>query len=172
LAQYTYLTGKAHWAKILGDPVPNFSRDGNEWTVDFTPDAEGIKTIKALGIGSKLKNKGDERGEFIQFKQRELRANGKKNDPITVVDAHNRPWDPDTKIGNDSTVEVKFNVVDYGKGKPQGVYLQALRVLDLVPYVRQEFAPLPEGSEYLKAFGGEAAEEFAEDVVEGDVLEG
>lgn len=172
MANYHYMTGKVFWAKLLGDPVPNYNRDGHEWTVDFSPDAEGLALIKSLGIGSKLKNKGDERGDFIQFKQRAVRANGKNNDPVTVVDARNQLWDPDTKIGNESFGEVKFNVVDYGKGKPQGVYLQALRVLEHKPYVRQEFSPLPEGSKYLENFGASSVEDFGDDVIEGDPLEG
>lgn len=150
MAVFHYMTGKIHWAKVLGDPVPNYNRDGNEWTFDFTPDKDGLALVKELKIDGKLKNKGDDRGEFIQFKQKEKQASGKPNFPVTVVDAHNRPWDPAVKIGNNSTAEVKFKVVDYGKGKPVGVYPQAIRVLELVPYVRQEFAPLPEDSEYLK----------------------
>ena len=101
-----------------------------------------------LGIKAKLKNKGDERKTFIQFKQKANRADGSPNRPITVVDARDRPWDPDVKIGNNSLVEVKFNVVPYKT--TVGVYPQAIRILELVPYVRQEFAPLPEDSEFVK----------------------
>lgn len=182
MANFNYVIGKTYWTKVLGDPVPNYNRDGNEWTFDFTPNEEGERLFKELGIEDKMKNKGDERGDFIQFRQREKQANGKANFPITVVDARNRPWDPkivDGKvtnpIGNGSTVEVKFKVVDYGKGKPKGVYPQALRVLDLAPYVRQEFAPLPEDNEYVQKFKddfNEPVEAEAADVVEDDPLEG
>lgn len=155
--------------KVLGDPVPNYNRDGNEWTMDFTPDAEGKKLLKELKIADKIKNKGDERGDFIQLKQKETQANGKANFPITVVDARNRPWDPNVKIGNGSTVEVKFKVVPY-PGKPTGVYPQAVRVLELIPYVRQEFAPLPEDNQYFQA--DEDVREDVLDAAEGDPLEG
>jgi hypothetical protein len=172
MANYNYMTGKAHWVKILGDPVPNYGRDGFEWTFDFVPDEQGMDLVKELKITDKLKDKSDERGKFLAFKQKATRANGKSNDPITVVDARNRPWDPDVKIGNGSTVEVKFNVVDYGKGKPTGVYVQAVRVLEHVPYVRQEFAPLPEDSPFLEGVADDV-EEIAEDVMpQGDPLEG
>lgn len=137
------------WAKVLGDPVPNYNRDGNEWTFDFVPDKESMKLIKGLNPGPKLKNKGDDRGDFIQFKQKAERADGTPNRPITVVDARNRLWNHDVKIGNGSKVEVKFNVVPYKT--TVGVYPQAIRVLELVEYVRQEFAPLPEDSEYVQA---------------------
>lgn len=171
MAQYHYMIGRINWAKLLGDPVPNYNRDGNEWTVDFSPDDDGIKLMEELGIDNKLKHKGDERGTFITFKQKELRANGKRNDPVVVCDARNRPWDPEVKIGNDSLGEAKFRVVEYGKGKPVGVYLQALRVLEHKPFVRQEFSPLPEDSKYLQNFS-EPVEDFGEDVDEGDPLEG
>lgn len=118
-------------------------------------DKAGVTLMKELGIGNKVKNKGDERGDFIQFKQKAIRADGTPNRPITVVDARNRPWDPKivngevtNKIGNKSLVEVKFNVVEYKT--TTGVYPQAIRILELVPYVRQEFAPLPEDSEFVK----------------------
>lgn len=150
-----YLNGKVFWAKILGDPVDNYQKDGKEWTMDFVPDKEGLATLKNLGLEKKIRNKDDERGDFIQLRQREYRANGKKNDPITVVDAKNRPWNRETKIGNGSDVEVKIDVADYGKGKPMGVYPRAVRVLDLVAYVRQEFAELPEDNKYV-----EKADEF------------
>lgn len=143
--------------------MANYNRDGFEWTFDFTPDAEGLATLKAQGLASKIKNKGDERGDFIQLKQKEKTVAGKLNDPITVCDAKNRLWNPDIKIGNGSTAEVKIDIVDYGKGKPTGVYPRAIRVLDLVQYVRQEFAPLPEDNEFVRK-----ADEF-NPVVDEDV---
>lgn len=168
--QFHYITGIGNWMKVLGDPVPNYGRDGNEWTFDFTPDKEGLALLKELKIDDKLKKKGDERGTFITFKQKETQANGKANFPITVVDARNRPWDPSVKIGNGSTVEVKFKVVDYGKGKPTGVYPQAIRVLDHKVYVRQEFAPLPEDNEFVQRL--EPDEQEVIPMQEGDPLEG
>jgi hypothetical protein len=150
LANITYLTGHAHWAKILGDPVPNFNKDGFEWTMDFSLNDETRAKMVELGLEAKIRNKDDDRGDFVQFKQKQFTSKGKRNDPPTVVDARNRPWDPNLKIGNGSLVEVKFDTVDYGKGKPKGVYLRGVRVLDHVPYVAQEFAPLPEDNEYFQ----------------------
>jgi hypothetical protein len=180
--KFNYITGKAYWTKVF-QLVDNYSRDGKEWTFDFTPDAEGMRVIQELGIEHKIKNKDDERGDFIQFRQREKRSSGEKNFPITVVDARNRLWDPkidDTgkvtnPIGNGSTVEVKFKVVDYGKDKAKtaryGVYVQAIRVLDLAPYVRQEFAPLPEENEYVQKLDEEFPPVEQEEVPqEQDVL--
>jgi hypothetical protein len=136
--------------KVLGPPVPNYARDGFEWTLDFTPDAEGLAKLKELKLDKKLKNKDDARGDFLALKQKEKTTKGKMNDPITVVDARNHIWDPNVKIGNGSLIEVKLDVVDYGKTMPTGLYVRAIRVLDLVPYVRQEFAPLPEDNEFVQ----------------------
>lgn len=157
MANIHYLTGTGHWMKVLGPPVPNYARDGFEWTLDFTPDEEGLAKIAELGLNKKLKNKSDERGDFLALKQKEKTVAGKLNDPITVVDARNRLWDPQivngkatNLIGNGSKIEVKLDVVDYGKAMPTGLYVRAIRVLDRVPYVRQEFAPLPEDNEYVQ----------------------
>lgn len=190
MANYMYLKGEILWAKVLGEPVQNYNKDGNEWTFDFVPDADSLKTMVENGLKDKIKGKGfntgrtgqyADRAPFVRFVQKELRADGKKNDPITVVDARNHLWDPDVKIGNESLVEVKANVVDYGKGKPTGLYSKAIRVLDHKPFVRQEFEPLPEDSEYVK--NCPTVEEFPEvndfmptegddAPVEGDPLDG
>jgi hypothetical protein len=180
LANFNYAVGTIRWAKVLGDPVPNYNRDGFEWTFDLVPNAEALALFRELGIDNKMKEKDGV--HFMRFTQKQQQANGRANFPITVVDARNRPWDPkivDGKvtnpIGNDSLVEVKFKKVAYGVGKPVGVYPQAIRVLEFKPYVRQEFAPLPEDSEYVQNF----ADDFAEPVeveqveaVEDDPLEG
>jgi hypothetical protein len=172
MANIHYLTGVGHWMKVLGDPVPNYARDGYEWTLDFTPDAESLDKVRELGLEKKLKNKGDDRGDFLALKQKEKTVKGKLNDPITVVDARNRLWDPDVKIGNKSKIEVKLDVVDYGKAMPTGLYVRAIRVLDLVPFVRQEFAPLPEESEYVQKLEEfpEVSEVMAEIAAEDDPL--
>jgi len=178
-----YLIGTGNWMKVLGDPVDNYNKDGKEWTLDFTPDAAAVAELRRLGVDHKLKNKGDERENFLTLKQRATKPDGTPARPITVVDARNHLWDPKidargevtNKIGNMSTVEVKLDVVDYGKGKVAqaryGLYPIAIRVLEHKPYVRQEFAPLPEDSKYYDNFN-EAVEDFGDGVVEGDPLEG
>lgn len=168
MAVFNYVVGKILWAKVLGDPVPNYNRDGFEWTFDFVPDADALKLFKELKIDNKMKEKDGVK--FLRFTQKQKQANGKDNFPITVVDARDRIWDPATKIGNDSTVEVKFKVVAYGPGKPTGVYPQAIRVLDHKPYVRQEFAPLPEDNEFVQRLVDDVEVEVAP--FEGDPLAG
>lgn len=161
--QTVVLRGKAMYAKILGDPVLNYSKDGKEWKMDLVIDKADIKELKSYGIGDRVKTK-DEYADgqpYISFKQREFRTvNGEDvpNDPIRVVDSKGNPWDQGKLIGNGSTLDVKFVVKDWGAGKKKGVYIRAVRVLDLVSFAREEFAPLDESDEFFSP-----AEEIAPD---------
>jgi hypothetical protein len=147
------IRGVAHWAKVLGEPVPNYQGDNREWTIDLTPDAAGQATLNQLGVGDRLKSKDDEREEFIQFRQREKRLDGSLNRRISVVDINGSPWPQDKLIGNGSVVDIRFDFRDYGKGKRPGLYPQAIRVLEYQPYVRQDFAPLGEDDPYAQKEG-------------------
>lgn len=147
--QTIYIRGTAYWAKILGDPVWNYGKDAKEWKMDLTLDAKGQKTLKDVGIADRIKDKDDERGKFISLRHRELRADGSPNFPIRVVDSENNKWNDSLLIGNGTPVDVKIEVRDYGKGKKHGVYIRAVRVLELKPYTAQEFAPIGEDDEYF-----------------------
>lgn len=142
------LRGKAYYAKVLGNPVDNYNRDGKEWTIELEPDDESMKTLKRLKLDDRV-TKGENKNRIL-FRQREKRPDGENNKPITVVDANNRPWDQSKLIGNESIVDLKVKVKDYGKGKKLGIYPQAIRVLEHVEYVRQEFAPLNEEDRFWK----------------------
>jgi hypothetical protein len=61
MAIFHYATGKVFWAKVLGEPVANYNRDGYEWTFEFTPDDEGEALFKQLGIADKIKEKDGRR---------------------------------------------------------------------------------------------------------------
>lgn len=168
--------GKASFAKILGAPVLNYSKDGKEWKMDLHIVDKGIlKEAKSLGISDKVKQKetylnGD---PHLTFKQSELRKDGTPNYPIKVVDAAGKPWPETTLIGNGSDVDVKFIVMDHGPGKNKGMYIRSVRVLKLVPYERREFDPIDENDEFFNE--AEAAEELAQqearDAVEPEVSE-
>ena len=118
--------------------------------LEITDDTK--KELKALGIDNKIKTKDNslDGRPFLTFRQRELRPNGEPNRPITVVDAAGNKWPEDELIGNGSTVDVKFTVVDYGKGKPKGMYISDVRVLDLVPYNKTAFEPLDKNDEFYE----------------------
>lgn len=125
----------------------------------MTPNKEGRTLLRKLGIADRLREpkEGDSREEsFISFRQKEFRADGTPADTIRVVNAENEAWGKDL-IGNGSEVDVKFAVKDYGKGKKKGVYIRAIRVLNLVPYVVQDFAPLTSDDEYFAGEEDDAA---------------
>lgn len=145
--------GKASFAKILGEPILNYNKDGKEWKMDLElTDRTSVKEAKDLGIGDRVKQKENylEGAPFMTFKQAELRRDGTPNQAITVVDPLGKPWNQNTLIGNGSDVDVKFVVMDHGPGKKHGVYIRGVRVLNLVPYERQEFEPISEDDEFYK----------------------
>ena len=155
--EISYIRGKLFWAKVLGDPVPNYNKDGNEWVFDLALDADGVKQAKGLKKLT-IKDKDDDRGQFLTFKQKELRANGEPNQPIRIMDAAGKDWDPNEKIGNGTVADVKFEIRDYGVGKYPGIYPRAIRILDHVAYKTEEFAPLSSDDKFFaKAQEAEAA---------------
>ncbi len=146
-----FVSGKISWAKVLGDPVPNYNKDGREWTFELTLNEAGIQTILQQGLADRIKGKGynigtkgqhKDREPFLQFKKPELNREGKPNQPIRIYDEDQNAWDPmlnekgqpTNLIGNDSGVDVKLDVRDYGPGKKKGVYPAAIRVTDHIPY--------------------------------------
>jgi len=131
------IRGKTWFAKILGEPVPNYNKDGKEWTVDVILSKSAVKELKAFKLGSKIKSIDKEDSEFngqpfIRFKQKAARADGTPNRPMKVVDITGKDWDQETLIGNGSDIDVTFDIVDYGQVK--GIYVRVIRVLKLVPY--------------------------------------
>lgn len=152
--------GKLQYAKVLGEPIDNYAKDGKEWKFDFVPnDQEGAtKELKALGVGDRLRSKEKADGEAmydglkcLSFKHRATKADGSPNDPIKVRTATGKPWpDDEILLGNDTVADVTFVVIDNGKGRFKGVYPRSIRVLDLVPYTKQGETPLDESDEYYE----------------------
>lgn len=155
--------GKAFWTK-LNHPVPNYNKDGLEWTLDVSLDKEASKELAGYGLGSKIKNKGDERGDFITFKRASVKRSGPKkgeeNKPITVVSPDGKtPWPSAVHIGNGSIVKVKFtlNETTNLRTKEKGMRADPLAIQvyehsEYTPPERQEFdgnpdAPLPKEAE-------------------------
>lgn len=150
--EIVYLRGKAYWFKALGDPVDNYNKDGKEWIFDLSLDDDGVKQVKSIKVQGKtafnLKDKDDERGQFVTLKQRAERRDGTPNKPIRVMDANGREWNQNKKLGNGSDIDVKIEVIDFGKGMFAGVYPRAVRVLNPIEYQSQEFEPLSEDDEF------------------------
>lgn len=164
------IRGELNWAKLVGPARPytgNPKYDkGPYWSVDLTPDAEGRAALAALGLdkgGKKGTGKFRTPGEndprketFLTLTVLETKKDGTKNAPPKVVDAANQKWDG-SLIGNGSIGDVKVKYVDYGDPDTAGLYFQALRVLDHVPYESSDFEELDEEDEYFA--GGAAAKD-------------
>jgi hypothetical protein len=145
---FHYMRGEAWFAKVLGDPVWNYERNGKEWTLEMKPDEDGLALLEELEVADRI-NKGPDKDRIL-FRQREFQANGKKNRPITVTDAEDHLWPQDVLIGNKSIIDFKFKYVDNGKGRKASLFPQGIRVLEHIPYVRQEFAPLNEEDKFFR----------------------
>lgn len=171
-----YLRGRIFWAKIFGSPRPNYDGDAREWTFEFEPNKNSVEILAEHGLDDRLRDRADKKGyegrdPFIILKRNEFKVDGSPNEHIRVVDATNESWDEKANglIGNGSEVDVKVTIVDYGPRKKDGIYPVAIRVLDLVPYQRQEFEPLDEDDKYYKAAKSKR-DTFAEDfgLADGD----
>lgn len=166
------LRGKLMYAKVLGDPILNYDKDGKEWKFDFIPNETKAvaKELAGYGIRDRLRSKttkaGDEvhdGAEFMSFRQKEFTVAGKANDPIAVVDILGKEWDSEKLLGNGTVADVRFAVVDFGPTKKKGIYPRKIRILDHVPYEGgNAIEPVSEEDEYFAKFAeAQKAEEAA-----------
>lgn len=117
------IDGEIYWCK-MDKPQPKFRKqDGNEWSIECANiDLETKKKLKEAGVLGRVKNKMDEREDFIHFSiseyQRPFQINpltgekllwdfddggldvalekgfeAKANDAPKIVDADGKPWD-------------------------------------------------------------------------------
>lgn len=104
------ISGKAYWAALQ---APNTTFDPC-WQIDVALDKANKKIVEKAGLT--IKNKGDDRGDFISLKRRVDRKDGKTNNAPAVIDAQLRPFTD--LIGNGSEVIVKAGTFDWNfKGK-------------------------------------------------------
>ncbi len=148
-----FIRGRAMYPKIF-NAVPNYNKDGHEWTIDLALDEAGVAQASSEISKKKLKD-SDAFGTYIRFKQGttykdNITGETKTRKSPEVIDASGKPWNPEVKIGNGSLVDVKAQVVDYGAGKELGVYLQKVRVLEHVPYEDDDFPELTGEDEQFK----------------------
>jgi hypothetical protein len=125
------ITGKAQWASVI---QPNTKYEP-VWCIDVCNlDAKAKKILKADGIAHKIKNVGDDRGDFIKITQKVDKRDGTKFDAPKVVDGMKRPFTQ--LIGNGSEVAVKYKARDWDHAGKSGITadLKAVQVLKHVPY--------------------------------------
>ena len=142
------LKGNAYWASIVS-PNTTFDSDG-VWSIDVG-NLDKKNTDKAKADGLSVKNKGDDRGDFVTVKRKVRRKDGNMNKAPEVVDAGKRAMSG-TLIGNGSEVNVLYSTYDWEfKGRSgTSADLRAVQVTNLVPYnvdadADEAFEVVPDG---------------------------
>lgn len=123
--------GIAQWAKII-TPVPTYDKTKTEWCMDLVLDKDAKKYLAGLGLGPKIKtNKNGD--DIFKFSKKTTKSDGSDSKPVEVVGRDGKPWDPKIKIGNGSTVNVRFMVGDNNLGGKKVNHFD-VQVWDLVEY--------------------------------------
>ncbi len=121
------ISGKAFWTKL--NRKDEYS---DKYQMDIGDLSDKSKEV-LTSHGVKLKNKNDDRGEFITARTQYL---------VPVIDSDKKVIDSDTLIGNGSSVRVK---VDFNKTHPfvekygTSMYLKKVQVTELVEYGKDDF---------------------------------
>ena len=126
------ISGNAYWAAIT-NPNTTFDADG-VWTVDVTNlDKKNLDIVKKDGLA--VKNKGDDREDFVTVKRRGRRKDGSLNRAPDLVDGQKRTM-TNTLIGNGSKINVHYTTYEWEFKGRAGVSadLRAVQVTDLIPY--------------------------------------
>jgi|TARA_R100000995_G_scaffold56662_2_gene28060 hypothetical protein len=140
------ISGTSYWASVI-TPNTKFDADG-VWTIDVG-NLDDLNKKKAQKDGLTIKNKGDEKEDFVTFKRKVRNAKGSLNRQPNVVDANKRLI-TETMIGNGSKVNVLYEPFEWNFGGKTGVSadLRAVQVTELVPYSTEEddaFDVVPDG---------------------------
>lgn len=125
------IQGTAYWASIT---QPNTKFEPT-WCIDVANlDAKAKKILKADGLADKIKNLGDDRGDFIKITQKVEKRNGDIFEPPKVVDGMKRPFTD--LVGNGSKVAVKYLVREWEYAGKSGTTadLKAVQVLEHIAY--------------------------------------
>ena len=135
-----YLSGKCHYASVV-EPNTTFEPT---WQIDIALDKESKKLVEAAGLS--IKNKGDDRGDYVTLKRKVLRKDGSRRRAPSVKDSQNNPWDS-KPIGNGSTVNVKALPFDWSYAGKTGrsADLTAVQVVDLIEYNTDDFDVVEDG---------------------------
>tara|TARA_A100001201_G_C4025007_1_gene181745 strand:+ start:324 stop:791 length:468 start_codon:yes stop_codon:yes gene_type:complete len=152
----TVVKGKAYWASVQ---QPNTTFEP-EWAIDILVDDNNRAAFEADGVP--IKNKDDERGDFVHIRQRVARRDGTQNDAPAVVDAQKQPFTG--LIGNGSVVNVMYTPFAWEMNGKSGVspLLKKVQVVDLVEYKAGEDFDVEDG--FTAAQAPSANEELNDEV--------
>tara|TARA_R110002020_G_scaffold82192_6_gene203549 strand:- start:1004 stop:1507 length:504 start_codon:yes stop_codon:yes gene_type:complete len=159
--QPLYLTGKCYWASVV-EPNSTFEP---AWQLDLCLNEKTKVLVDEAGLN--IRNKSDDRGEFITLKRKVQGKNGPRLAP-KVVDSQNNPWvveDEDGKsdyklIGNGSVVTVKALPYEWNYAGKSGksADLAAVQVIELIEYGNEGFDIVDGG------YVNEATSEISDDI--------
>ena len=152
------ISGTAYWASIVA-PNTTFDSDG-VWSIDVCNlDKENLAIVKEDGLD--VKNKGDERGDFVTVKRKvRNQKTGELNRAPTLVDAQKRTI-MNTDVGPGSTVNVRYRAYPWEFGGRKGIsgHLLGVQVMDLVPYASEA-----DGEDFEVHTKGYSADETDEEI--------
>jgi hypothetical protein len=159
--QPLYLTGKCYWASVV---EPNITFEP-AWQVDLCLDADSKALVEGAGLN--VRNKEDERGEFVTLKRKVQGKNGPRQAP-TVVDSQNNPWDKKL-IGNGSVVTVKALPFEWNYAGKAGVSadLAAVQVVEFIEYAMDKDFDVVEGG-YVNDASSQMADLESDDIPFGN----
>ena len=118
--------GKAYWASITR---PNTTFDP-VYQIDVAVDDITAKDFASRGVTVKE----DERGKVLKFERKVARQDGTANPMPRLVDAKKNPID--VLVGNGSQAKVLYKEFEWTFAGKSGrsLDLQAVQVIDLIPY--------------------------------------
>ena len=102
---------------------------------------------KAIDSGLAVKNKDDERGDFVTIKRKVTSKSGNQNNPPSLKDSQKRDI-KGTLIGTGSDVNVLYKTYEWSYAGKSGIGadLQAVQVTNLVEYTEgEDFDVVPNG---------------------------
>lgn len=130
------IEGKIRYAKILGEPVDNYDKDGMEWTFEI----EATDATKAILKAKRCKNrfKSIDGVDYTKFQRDSVKKDGSAAKPFIVYDAYGDPWDQEKLIGNGSLVAVKvlFSEREHEGKRFNKASAYEIVVVEHVPYTK------------------------------------
>jgi len=138
--QPVIISGTCHYASIV-EPNTTFEP---VWSIDVTLDDANKAIVENHGLT--VKNKDDDRGNFVTIKRKVMKKDGSKRPAPSVLDSQNNSWDGKL-VGNGSKVNVKFLPYEWQYAGKAGTSadLLAVQVTDLVEYNKEDFEAVDGG---------------------------
>jgi hypothetical protein len=132
------ITGEAYWARLGAiDETVTTTWPYDVWSIDVC-NLDEKNITKAQKDGLNIKNKGDDRGNFVTIRRKIYSKDGSRHEQPLINDPFGEPLKPTIQIGNGSLVNVMYTTYDWelkGLGrKGISALLCSVQVKKLVAY--------------------------------------